>query len=113
MAALKSSLHRSLARQITVLVAVLLFIVGLAVSLVSYIQVLRLTRQVASDRLRVLVSQLAPLLGRGPGENLIRLSRAASHPVFVQQAYTAKINLLFDLRNVLPFTRRKIVQAAD
>jgi signal transduction histidine kinase/ActR/RegA family two-component response regulator len=83
MAALKSSLHRSLARQITVLVAVLLFIVGLAVSLVSYIQVLRLTRQVASDRLRVLVSQLAPLLGRGPGETLIRLSRAASHPAVV------------------------------
>src|ERR1051326_6347489 len=48
MAALKSSLHRSLARQITGRGAVLLFIVGLAVLLLSYIQVLRLTPQAAS-----------------------------------------------------------------
>src|ERR1044071_4098276 len=83
MTALKAYLTRSLARQITVLVAGLLLIVGLAISLVSYLQVLRLTRQVASDRLRVLAAQLAPLLARSPGETLIRMKRAASHPAIV------------------------------
>src|ERR1044071_7402789 len=84
MTALKAYLTRSLARQITVLFAVLLLIVGLAVSLVSYVQVLRLTRQAASDRLKVLAAQLAPLLGRSHGETLIRFRKAAADPAIIR-----------------------------
>src|ERR1044072_5565839 len=71
-------------RQIAVLVTGLLLIVGLAISLVSYIQVLQLTRESASERLRVLGSQLAPLLSRGPLESLTRLTRAASNPALAR-----------------------------
>src|ERR1044071_1636891 len=81
---LKRWRDHSLARQIAVLVTGLLLIVGLAISLVSYIQVLQLTRESASERLRVLACQLAPLLSRGPMESLTRLPRAASNPALTR-----------------------------
>src|ERR1051325_1139967 len=75
MDALKRWLDHSLARRIAVLVTALLLTVGLAVSLVSYLQVMRVTRQLMSDRLRELGAQLAPLLARSSNETMARLVR--------------------------------------
>src|ERR1051326_3072247 len=75
MDALKRWLDHSLARRIAVLVTALLLVVGLAVSLVSYLQVLRVTRQLMSDRLKELGVQLAPLLARSSNETMARLVR--------------------------------------
>src|ERR1051325_4077845 len=78
MDALKRWLDHSLARRIAVLVTALLLTVGLAVSLVSYLQVLHVTRQLMSDRLRELGAQLAPLMGRWSNETMGRLGRLAT-----------------------------------
>jgi signal transduction histidine kinase/ActR/RegA family two-component response regulator len=78
MDALKRWLDHSLARRIAVLVTALLLTVGLAVSLVSYVQVLRVTRQLMSDRLRELGAQLAPLMGRSSNETMSRLGKLAT-----------------------------------
>src|ERR1041385_6553524 len=78
MDALKRWLDHSLARRIAVLVPALLLTVGLAVSLVSYLQVLRVTRQLMSDRLRELGAQLAPLLARSSNDTMGRLGRLAT-----------------------------------
>src|ERR1051326_2298272 len=75
MDALKRWLDHSLARRIAVLVTALLLTVGLAVSLVSYLQVMRVTRQLMADRLRELGAQLAPLLARSSNETMARLVR--------------------------------------
>src|SRR6266705_2267091 len=84
MDALKRWLDHSLARRIAVLVTALLLIVGLAVSLVSYLQVLRVTRHLMSDRLRELGAQLAPILGRSSNETMGRLSKVATDPAVVR-----------------------------
>src|SRR5436309_1456146 len=78
MDALKRWLDHSLARRIAVLVTALLLTVGLLVSLVSYLQVLRVTRLLMSDRLRELGAQLAPLLGRSSNETMGRLGKLAA-----------------------------------
>jgi signal transduction histidine kinase/CheY-like chemotaxis protein len=81
---LKRWLDHSLARRIAVLVIALLLVVGLAVSLVSYLQVLRVTRQLMSDRLRALGGQLAPILGRTTNETMGRLEKLAEHPAVLR-----------------------------
>ena len=78
MDALKRWLDHSLARRIAVLVTALLLTVGLLVSLVSYLKVLNVTRQLMSDRLRELGAQLAPLLGRSSNETMGRLGKLAT-----------------------------------
>src|SRR6266540_175021 len=84
MDALKRWLDHSLVRRIAVLVTALLLVVGLAVSLVSYLEVFRVTRQLMSDRLRALGAQLAPILGRSSTETMGRLGQAASDPAVVR-----------------------------
>ena len=78
MDALKRWLDHSLARRIAVLVTALLLTVGLLVSLVSYLKVLNVTRQLMSDRLRELGAQLAPLMGRSSNETMGRLGKLAT-----------------------------------
>jgi signal transduction histidine kinase/ActR/RegA family two-component response regulator len=75
---LKRWLDHSLARRIAVLVTGLLLVVGLGVSVVSYLEVLRTTRKLMSDRLQELGAQLAPLMGRNSAETMNRLSRTAA-----------------------------------
>jgi signal transduction histidine kinase/ActR/RegA family two-component response regulator len=70
-------INDSLRRRIAVLVSALLLLVGAGIALVSYFQVVRVTRELRADRLRQLGDQLAPRLARGPSEALARLSRAA------------------------------------
>src|SRR5260221_10956190 len=84
MDALKRWLDHSLARRIAVLVTALLLVVGLAVSLVSYLQVLRVTRQLMSDRLRALGVQLAPILGRSSNETVGRMGKLGTDAAVVR-----------------------------
>jgi len=74
----------SLRRRIAVLVSALLLLVGAGISLVSYFQVLRVTRELRADRLRQLGDQLAPMLARGPSEALARISHAAVDSLVVR-----------------------------
>src|ERR1041385_4020755 len=76
-------INQSLRRRIAVLVSVLLVIVAAAISLLSYLQVLRVTRQLRADRLRQLGEQLAPMVARGPTDLISRLGRAANDSTVV------------------------------
>jgi signal transduction histidine kinase/ActR/RegA family two-component response regulator len=74
----------SLRRRIAVLVSVLLLIVGAGIALVSYLEVLRVTRELREDRLHQLGGQLAPLLARGPADLLVRLTRTSADSAVVR-----------------------------
>ncbi len=77
-------INHSLRRRIAVLVSALLLTVAGAISLVSYLQVLRVTRALRADRLRQLGEQLTPLVARGPSELTARLGRAAADSAVVE-----------------------------
>jgi signal transduction histidine kinase/CheY-like chemotaxis protein len=83
MSGLAHWITHSLRRRIAVLVSALLLVVAGAVSLVSYLQVLRVTRELRADRLRQLGDQLAPLLARGPLDLTTRLGRVAADSAVV------------------------------
>ena len=74
---LASWINQSLRRRVAVLVSALLLVVGAGISLVSYLEVLRVTRRLRADRLRELGQQLAPILARGPADAGAALSKLA------------------------------------
>jgi signal transduction histidine kinase/HAMP domain-containing protein len=83
MSGLAHWITHSLRRRIAVLVSALLLVVAAAISLVSYLQVLRVTRELRADRLRQLGQQLAPLVAQSPVELAARLGRVAGDSVVV------------------------------
>src|SRR5258706_13199428 len=76
-------INHSIRRRIAFLVSVLLLVVAAAISLLSYLQVLRVTRQLRADRLRQLGDQLAPLVASGPTALVARLGRVAGDSLII------------------------------
>ena len=83
MSGLAHWINDSFRRRIAFLVWGLLLVVTAGLSVVSYLQILRVTRELRSDRMRQLGEQLAPILSRGSLEGLGTLARLSRDSVIL------------------------------